>query len=153
MEALSTGSLATPLGRMYITADGVGLRRIAFVRPAWQAEETPLIRQAKAALAAYFAGEKPVLALPLTITGTPFQRQVWQALAGVPYGQTVTYGELAAQVGRPAAARAVGQAVHVNPLLILVPCHRVVAANGPGGFVAGLARKQWLLAWEQAHCQ
>ena len=89
--------------------------------------------------------------LPLSPGGTPFQRQVWEALTAIPYGETRTYGEVAAAIGRPRAVRAVGQADHRNPLPILIPCHRVVGADGSlTGYAGGLALKRALLALEGA---
>ena len=101
-------------------------------------------------LAEYFAGTRTAFDLPLDLIGTPFQRTVWQALAEIPYGETVTYGELAQRLGRPSAARAVGLANGRNPIGIIVPCHRVVGANGDlTGYGGGLERKRRLLDFEQ----
>ena len=112
-------------------------------------EETPLLRAAREALLAYFAGERRDFDLPLAPAGTDFQRAVWDALRAIPYGQTRTYGEIAAAVGRPKAVRAVGQANHVNPLPIFIPCHRVVGKNGAlTGYAGGLDLKGALLALE-----
>ena len=112
-------------------------------------EETPLLRAAREALLAYFAGERRSFDLPLDPAGTDFQRAVWEALRAIPYGQTRTYGEIAAAVGRPKAVRAVGQANHVNPLPIFIPCHRVVGKGGAlTGYAGGLDLKGALLALE-----
>ena len=112
-------------------------------------EETPLLRAAREALLAYFAGERRDFDLPLAPAGTDFQRAVWDALRAIPYGQTRTYGEIAAAVGRPKAVRAVGQANHVNPLPIFIPCHRVVGKGGAlTGYAGGLDLKGALLALE-----
>lgn len=112
-------------------------------------EETPLLRAAREALLAYFAGERRDFDLPLAPAGTDFQRAVWDALRAIPYGQTRTYGEIAAAVGRPKAVRAVGQANHVNPLPIFIPCHRVVGKGGAlTGYAGGLDLKRALLALE-----
>ena len=101
-------------------------------------------------LAAYFAGEFPPFDLPLAPEGTPFQRQVWTALRDVPYGQTVTYGQLAARIGKPGASRAVGLANGQNPIFIMVPCHRVIGADGRlRGHGDGVGRKQFLLGLER----
>ncbi|GAA3435993.1 methylated-DNA--[protein]-cysteine S-methyltransferase [Kutzneria kofuensis] len=102
-------------------------------------------------LAAYFAGELDTFDLPLSLRGTPFQRTVWSALREIPYGETISYGELAQQIGKPSAARAVGLANGKNPIGIIVPCHRVVGAGGDlTGYGGGLARKQYLLEFERA---
>jgi methylated-DNA-[protein]-cysteine S-methyltransferase len=102
-------------------------------------------------LDAYFAGDRHTFDLPLAAAGTPWQRDVWTALAGVPYGQTLSYGELARRLGRPTAARAVGAANGRNPLSIVVPCHRLIGAGGAlTGYAGGLPRKEWLLRHEAA---
>jgi methylated-DNA-[protein]-cysteine S-methyltransferase len=102
-------------------------------------------------LAAYFAGDLKTFDLPLALRGTPFQRTVWAALREIPYGETVSYGELANHIGRPGAARAVGLANGKNPIGIIVPCHRVVGAGGDlTGYGGGIERKQHLLAFERA---
>ncbi|MEG1578339.1 MAG: methylated-DNA--[protein]-cysteine S-methyltransferase, partial [Oscillospiraceae bacterium] len=111
--------------------------------------ETPLLLEGKGQLLDYFEGKRRVFDLPLRFEGeTPFRRQVWQALLTIPYGETCTYGQLAARVGCPKGAQAVGQANKRNPLPILVPCHRVVAAKSPGGYNGGPALKQALLRRE-----
>ena len=111
----------------------------------------PLLEQAEQQFHAYFAGHLQHFDLPLAPGGTPFQQQVWQQLLGVPYGHTKSYGDIAKAVGRATAARAVGAAVGRNPLAIIVPCHRIVGANGAlTGFASGLDRKRWLLALETA---
>lgn len=101
-------------------------------------------------LAAYFAGTLTAFDVPLAPRGTPFQRQVWTALRDIPYGETVTYGELAATIGRPTAARAVGHANGHNPIGIIVPCHRVIGTAGSlTGYGGGLPRKRFLLDHER----
>ena len=109
-----------------------------------------VLAEAREQLTAYFAGELRDFDLPLAPLGTPFQVDVWEALRRVPYGRTCTYGELAAAVGRPTAVRAVGAANGRNPISIVVPCHRVVGANGKLiGYAGGLDRKTALLSLEQ----
>ncbi|MFB7600967.1 methylated-DNA--[protein]-cysteine S-methyltransferase [Streptomyces sp. NPDC056160] len=101
-------------------------------------------------LAAYFAGRLKEFTLPLRLAGTPFQRRVWDQLRAIPYGETRTYGELAHALGSPQASRAVGLANGKNPVGIIVPCHRVIGANGSlTGYGGGLARKRRLLDFEQ----
>lgn len=101
-------------------------------------------------LASYFAGTLTRFQVPLALVGTPFQQQVWAALRDIPYGETVSYGELAVRIGRPGACRAVGLANGRNPVSILVPCHRVVGADGGlTGYGGGLQRKAQLLALER----
>ena len=115
----------------------------------WPWRGRPPSPGAREALLAYFAGERRDFDLPLAPAGTDFQRAVWDALRAVPYGQTRTYGEIATAVGRPKAVRAVGQANHVNPLPIFIPCHRVVGKNGAlTGYAGGLDLKRALLALE-----
>ena len=111
---------------------------------------TPLLRQAAAELAAYFAGELKAFTVPLAPKGTPFQRKVWQALREIPYGETRSYKELAAAVGNEKACRAVGLANNRNPLPIFIPCHRVIGANGKlVGYAGGLDVKTFLLELEK----
>lgn len=106
-------------------------------------------------LAEYFAGERQEFEVALSFErGTPFQQQVWRGLCEIPYGETISYGELAARIGQPTASRAVGLANGRNPIGIIVPCHRVVGANGAlTGYGGGLERKQVLLDLERGHAQ
>jgi len=110
------------------------------------------LEAARNALAAYFGGAPdPWAELALAPAGTPFQRRVWNALRDIPWGGAISYGELAQRIGAPRAARAVGAANARNLLAVIIPCHRVVAATGLGGYAAGPTRKQHLLAHEAAH--
>lgn len=112
--------------------------------------DVPLLTRTADQLAAYFTGDLRDFDLDMSTSGTPFQRRVWTALRDIPYGETVTYGELAAAVGQPTASRAVGLANGRNPLSIVVPCHRVVGANGSmTGYGGGIERKRWLLDFER----
>jgi O-6-methylguanine DNA methyltransferase len=105
-------------------------------------------------LDAYFAGDRTRFDLDLALAGTPFQQRVWEALREIPYGETVSYGELAVSLGRPNASRAVGLANGRNPVGIIVPCHRVIGANGSmTGYGGGLDRKRWLLGFERGSQQ
>jgi methylated-DNA-[protein]-cysteine S-methyltransferase len=112
-----------------------------------------LFAEARAQLTDYFAGRRQVFALPIdrnALAGTAFQRRVWLALESIPYGATISYGELARRIDQPAAVRAVGLANGRNPLSIIVPCHRVIGANGTlTGYGGGLERKRWLLELER----
>ena len=120
------------------------------VDPSW-IEDPAAFREVARQLDEYFAGTRPSFDLPLAPGGTPFQRRVWEELARIPAGTTVTYGELARRAGRPGAARAVGAAVGRNPVSIVVPCHRVVGSDGAlTGYAGGIARKAFLLALEGA---
>jgi methylated-DNA-[protein]-cysteine S-methyltransferase len=149
----------TPIGRLLLAADDAGLRYVEFERRD-QAERIaadwrrgrrhlgPVIEQ----LEAYFAGELHLFDLPLAAEGTDFRKNVWDELVQIPYGETISYGELARRIGDPLASRAVGAANGANPLPIIVPCHRVIGANGKlTGFGGGLPTKQWLLAHERRH--
>lgn len=119
----------------------------------YELEDRPAPAALKKTLTAYFQGDLAALDSIRTVTGgTPFQRETWQALRAIPAGTTVTYGGLAAQIGHAAAIRAVGAANGANPIGIVVPCHRVIGANGSlTGYAGGLARKQWLLDHERTH--
>lgn len=114
----------------------------------------PLIDQAFSQIESYFRGERQTFTFPFKIkNGTPFQREVWQALQQIPYGKTISYSELAEKIGRPRAVRAVGMANHNNPLPIIIPCHRVIGRNGTlTGYAGGLSVKEKLLKIESRHC-
>ncbi|UWE08055.1 methylated-DNA--[protein]-cysteine S-methyltransferase [Actinacidiphila bryophytorum] len=111
--------------------------------------DIPVLARTAEQMTAYFAGDITDFDIDLSTSGTPFQRRVWAALCDIPYGETVSYGELAAALGRPTASRAVGLANGKNPISIVVPCHRVVGADGSmTGYGGGLERKRWLLSFE-----
>ena len=115
-----------------------------------QLQQTPLLLLTASQLAAYFRGERTAFTVPLRPQGTAFQLACWDALCRIPYGETITYGQQAAMVGRPKACRAVGMANHRNPLPVLIPCHRVVGANGAlGGYAGGIDIKERLLHIER----
>lgn len=142
----------TPLGCIGITCEQGAVTRLRFAAEAEaSAPHVPsaLCSQAARELAAYLRGERQAFSVPLRAAGTPFEQAVWAAVAAIPYGETRSYGQLAAALGRPRAARAVGAANAKNPLAIFVPCHRVVGANGTlTGYAWGLWRKEALLALE-----
>ena len=129
-------------------------REGALARARWDEADARALRAAASWLDGYFAGEAPSpAAVPLAPTGTDFQQRVWEAMDTIPYGATRTYGQIVTQLrgaGIPASAQSVGGAVGRNPLLLIRPCHRVVAASGPGGYAAGGDAKAWLLAHEAA---
>lgn len=140
-----------PFGPLTIEADD---RHIHFIHfgDHGSYEQTPLIQEAIKQLSAYFSGKLKSFALPLSYSGTAFQNRVWAALETIPYGQLISYRDLAEIVGSPRAFRAVGQANGKNPIAIVVPCHRVIAHDGSlGGYSAGLAIKKDLLALEKVH--
>jgi methylated-DNA-[protein]-cysteine S-methyltransferase len=147
---------STPIGRLTLVGDESGLRRVSFpnkripveVTERWQRAEEPF-REAIRQLDLYFEGRLRRFDLALAPEGTPFEREVWSALTEIPYGQTISYSELARRIGRPAASRAVGAANGKNPIPIIVPCHRVIGANGSlTGFGGGLGIKRRLLDLE-----
>lgn len=140
-----------------LMADDAGLRRIDFVNgrspvrsdPHWR-ESAEYLGETVRQLLAYFAGELEAFDLPLVPQGTPFQLAVWKRLCEIPYGETISYGELARRVGNPNASRAVGLANGSNPIPIVIPCHRVIGSNGKlTGYGGGLPIKEKLLALER----
>jgi methylated-DNA-[protein]-cysteine S-methyltransferase len=149
------GVQPSPLGDLVLVGDAHGLHQLDFVdgRNAPSVEhyvrDDGAFKEAARQLAAYFAGELRQFELPLVPKGTPFQQRVWSALQQIPFGATTTYGQLAERLGDPRAVRAVGLANGRNPIAIVIPCHRVIGANGSlTGYGGGLHRKQWLLARE-----
>ncbi len=149
----------SPIQPLLLTSNGTALTGLFLVEhkhgpevaPDWvQDDGAAPFDEAKRQLSAYFAGELTEFDLPLALTGTAFQQGVWKQLRQIPYGATVSYGELARRMGQPNACRAVGLANGRNPLSIIVPCHRVVGAGGKlVGYAGGLARKEALLALER----
>jgi len=146
----------SPVGRLLLAGDDEALHYVSFSsetrpvtpRPGWQQSDTPFT-EARRQLDAYFAGELRAFDLPVHLTGTAFQKRVWQLLRNIPFGQTRSYGDLARGLGTPGASRAVGAANGANPLPIILPCHRVIGANGSlTGFGGGLPIKRYLLAHE-----
>jgi methylated-DNA-[protein]-cysteine S-methyltransferase len=149
--------MESPVGRLLLVADDGGLRRIDFVNGRKPVEADPLwhddaadLRETVRQLRAYFAGELESFDLALAPQGTPFQLAVWNRLCGIPYGETISYGELARRIGNPNASRAVGLANGSNPIPIVIPCHRVIGSNGNlTGYGGGLPIKEKLLALER----
>ena len=151
--------LKSPVGSLLLAANDLGLKCIGFPEgkmarkpdPGWKADPSrfgEVIRQ----LAAYFAGGLKEFDLALAPEGTPFQLRVWQQLRSIPYGTTVSYGEIGRRIGKPSAVRAIGSANGRNPLPIVIPCHRVIGRDGSlTGYGGGLAVKEALLALERKH--
>ena len=147
----------TPMGRLLLVASDQGLCELDFaadereIPPDWQQDQArlaPMVKQ----LQAYFAGECQSFDMPLAPQGTEFQRRVWKELCKIPFGETISYGELARRVGNPKASRAVGAANGQNPVAIIIPCHRVIGSNGRlTGYAGGLDRKAFLLDHERRH--
>lgn len=143
--------VATPLGKFEMVSDGTALVRAAFVgeESLCQPAKDVLEQQAAEQIKEYFAGERTEFTLPQNPQGTPFQRRVWEQIAKIPYGETITYGVLATKIGNVHAARAVGAACGHNPLWIFLPCHRVLGKDGTlTGYAGGLERKKRLLELE-----
>ena len=140
----------SPLGMLTLIEQNGALISLAFTPGALPlTPESPLLADAERQLAEYFAGSRKQFSLPLCPFGTSFQQQVWQSLLKIPYGESRSYAQLAKAMGKPNACRAVGGANGKNPLPILIPCHRVIAADGRlGGYSCGLERKIFLLQLE-----
>jgi len=152
-----------PLGRMLFTADAQALTGVYFIgqkyeakpRPDWVEEDhVPVFTALRGQLARYFKGELGTFNLPLAPPGTPFQQRVWEALLQIECGATMTYGKLAESIGYASSVRAVGAAVGRNPITLIIPCHRVIGADGSlTGYAGGLERKRALLLLEKASTQ
>ena len=155
MNTTRHGALDTPIGRLRFTSDGAGIITIRFPGDRGGTERASatsdaVLNEAARQLAEYFAGARRAFELPLRPTGTPFQLRVWSELQRIPYGETISYGELARRIGAPNAARAVGLANGANPIPIVIPCHRVIGSDGSlTGFGGGIATKRALLDLEQ----
>jgi methylated-DNA-[protein]-cysteine S-methyltransferase len=148
----------TPLGRMYAVAHDEALAGIYFddarhapaIEPGWvEDDKLPVLRECAKQVAEYFAGKRRTFDLAWALEGTPFQHRVWEEIARIPFGETVSYSELAARAGAPGASRAAGAATGRNPLTIVIPCHRVVGTRGDlTGYAGGMERKVDLLTRE-----
>ncbi len=147
-------TLETPIGLLRITASDkaiIAIKPIEVEKNRLLSEDTnELVKKCVQELKEYFAGRRTNFDLPLAPKGTDFQKQVWQALQKIPYGETRTYGKIAQMMGKPKAARAIGMANHNNPILILIPCHRVIGGNGSlTGYAAGIENQKYLLELEK----
>lgn len=151
----------SPIGQLLLLGDGRALHglymqdapRPKAIAPGWELASTSFA-DVRAQLREYFAGERSAFDLELVMDGSPFEGRVWRALRDIPYGATVSYGELARQIGQPSAARAVGLANGRNPISVIVPCHRVIGANGTlTGYGGGLERKRMLLELESGQAR
>lgn len=156
----------TRIGKVKITEDGFGITEIDLISSEKQEEvgntgkkavedpvafmETDLIKKAYEELSQYLNGERKKFTVPLNPKGTEFQQKVWKVLQTIPFGETKSYGQVAVEIGNPKACRAVGMANHRNPILIMIPCHRVIGADGSlTGYGGGLSLKEFLLNLEQ----
>lgn len=147
---MSTCIIPTPIGPLCIREEDGAICAIDFTQGDLCPPGTALLAEAARQLDAYFDGTLTAFNLPLRLTGTTFQRQCWQALCTIPYGETISYGEQAKRIGNPKAVRAVGGANHHNPISIVIPCHRVIGADGTlTGYGGGMDKKQWLLEHEK----
>ncbi|OMC41542.1 cysteine methyltransferase [Mycobacterium sp. GA-1841] len=157
MTTLQCRTVDSPVGLLTLAGRDGRLMHLRMVdqtyepsRADWEVDDTAFT-EAVDQLAAYFAGERTEFDLELDMVGTDFQRRVWDALRTIPYGETCSYGEIARQIGSPGASRAVGLANGHNPIGIIVPCHRVIGANGSlTGYGGGLERKRTLLELEKS---
>jgi methylated-DNA-[protein]-cysteine S-methyltransferase len=149
-------TLDSPVGALFLTSNGEAITELFMEKHKggpkpigdWRRDDG-LFREAADQLGSYFAGELTEFDLPLATAGAPFQQRVWTELRKIPYGSTISYGELARQVGNPKASRAVGAANGSNPISIIIPCHRVIGSNGKlTGYGGGIERKKFLLEFE-----
>lgn len=148
--------IMTPVGKMGIIEENDAITHLYFsdgsLPEGAELKETELIKKAKTQLQEYFSGRRKNFDLPLKPSGTAFQQAVWQALCSIPYGETRSYKDIASQIGNQKACRAVGMANNRNPIAIVVPCHRVIGANGKMvGYAGGLSVKEHLLQLERVH--
>ena len=144
--------MESPVGPLRIDEEDAFIIGVNRTDTPGKAPDTPLLQECVRQLRAYFDGSLTVFDLPLNPQGTHFRRRVWAALQAIPYGETRSYGQLATSLGCPGAARAVGGANHHNPIAIIIPCHRVIGADGSlTGYGGGLAMKDWLLRHERRH--
>ena len=143
-------TMKSPVGFLTVTEDNGAITSLRFGGEGETPPATPFLQEVQRQLSAYFGGTLTAFDLPLAPKGTPFQKAVWQMLRTIPYGETRSYGEIAAAVGNSKACRAVGMANHANPIAIIIPCHRVVGKDGKlTGYAGGPERKQVLLELEQ----
>lgn len=143
----------TPLGELTLVAQGDTLCSLSFGR-AQRMDDSKVLMDAQRELEEYFSGRRKSFSVPICMQGTAFQMRVWAELVKIPYGETISYGELAGRVGNARACRAVGQANHVNPIPIIVPCHRVLSANGRlTGYAGGTQIKRRLLEIEGVYVE
>ena len=145
-----TCTIPTPIGPLCLHEEDGAICAIDFTDGDLCPPGTPLLAEAARQLTAYFDGTLTEFDLPIRLTGTAFRMQCWQALLTIPYGETISYGEQARRIGKPKAVRAVGGANHHNPISIVVPCHRVIGADGTlTGYGGGVDKKAWLLMHER----
>ena len=159
-----TNEYISPLGKILLASDGHALTGLWFEGQKYFAaklerdheeKDLPVFAQVAEWLALYFNGKNPAFTPPLTLKGAPFQKEVWEAMLAIPFGQTTTYAKIAAQIAKhrglaSMSAQAVGSAVAHNPISLIIPCHRVVGSDGSlTGYAGGIEKKEWLLAMER----
>jgi methylated-DNA-[protein]-cysteine S-methyltransferase len=156
-DTLRYTTVESPIGALLLLGDGRALRGLYMqdgrkpmrIASDWEPDASPFA-DVTSQLSEYFAGQRTTFDVPLDMRGTPFEQSVWRALQDIQYGETAAYGEVAQRIGQPSAARAVGLANGRNPISVIVPCHRVIGANGTlTGYGGGIERKQLLLELEQ----
>jgi methylated-DNA-[protein]-cysteine S-methyltransferase len=149
MIGLYQKHFSSPVGWLTLSANISGLCGVKIGRFGTERGSSKFLDQAVTQLTEYFQGQRRQFTVPLALDGTPFQKDVWQSLASIPYGVTPSYSDIASKIGRPSAVRAVGMAINKNPLLIVLPCHRVIGKNGDlTGYAAGVYIKRELLRHE-----
>ena len=158
-NTLFWNQIASPVGDVFFIWRKEGILTLSFIEGDYGEKISDFIKSdftfirssspVEKQLKEYFRGERKKFDIDLVIRGTSYQQKVWEELMKVPYGETVSYGELARRIGNPKGARSVGMAVHFNPIGIIIPCHRVIMSNGDiGGYASGVDRKKWLLGHE-----
>ncbi len=146
------GTFLTIIGKVSVVADRNSVLAVYLPSdnlPSIESGTTPVMEEAIGEISEYLNGSRKVFTVPVSPEGTEFQKMVWDAMTDIPYGSTASYGEIAEYIGRPRSARAVGTACGCNPIPIIIPCHRVVASDGLGGYSGGLAIKKKLLEIER----
>lgn len=145
---IPTQFLSSPLGILKIESNGEVITRVAFSQKKSTNAPDTLTKKCAEELEEYCKGKRTTFTVPTDASGTAFQKSVWREMQKIPYGKTMSYAEIARRIRKAKAMRAVGTACGANPIVILLPCHRVVGSKGPGGYSGGLEKKEWLLARE-----
>ncbi len=154
MTTTSTAIFSSPHGMIRVTASEKGLTKVTVLNKKGEQKkaENKVLKEIVSQLKDYYAGHRRLFELPLDVEGTDFQKAVWKATAKIPFGKTLTYGDIAKKIGHPKAVRAVGTALGKNPVCIVVPCHRVLPKSGGiGNYAYGTAMKEWLISFERKH--
>jgi methylated-DNA-[protein]-cysteine S-methyltransferase len=143
--------LSSPLGPLTLTSDGSGITGVDFGKhPKTTASGDKILEKCRKELQEYFSGKRSQFSVELLPEGTEFQKKIWKEMQKIPYGKTISYKLLAKRAGKPKAIRAAASACSKNPIVLLIPCHRIIASNGGlGGYSGGTSKKQWLLKHEQ----